>query len=214
MEEEGKGKNKGETAQSSKALTRWVRLRVAGASDSTCYHPFLLHKWPPVLLTLHPSFLLTTWTTAPVLQVPGLNELTECYELFGFGTMVSGPTPPVQFPVPDTQGIFPFPDTPLGCSTHTLHTCFYYSFLLVCKAHFRQQLFWDPTPHPQAVGPPEPPQHPSPRSSLQGPSAGVAYLRACPALGVSAARGQARLPPSGVTLQLCAGGTEGNPPLG
>lgn len=47
MEEERKGKNKGETAQSSKALTRWVRLRVAGwgsQSDSTCYHPFLLHK--------------------------------------------------------------------------------------------------------------------------------------------------------------------------
>lgn len=47
MEEGRKGNNKGETAQSSKALTRWVRLRVAGwgiQSDSTGYHPVLPHK--------------------------------------------------------------------------------------------------------------------------------------------------------------------------
>lgn len=73
-----------------------------------------------MLLTLHTSFLLTQ-TTALILQVPGLNALTESYTLVGFGAVVSGPTPPVQFPVPDTQGIFPFPDTPLGCSTHTSH---------------------------------------------------------------------------------------------
>lgn len=70
-------------------------------------------------------------------------SLMMCYKLAGFGAMSSGPTLSVQFLVSNTQGIFPFPDTPLGCLTHTLHTCFYYSFLLVCKAHFRKQLFWD-----------------------------------------------------------------------
>lgn len=191
MEEGRKGNNQGETAQSGKAWTRWVRLRVAGwgiQSDSTCYHR------PPIPVAssaANSPHQLSVDSMDHSPYSPG--SRTERCKLVGSGATVSGPTPPVQFPVPDTHGSFPFPDAPLGCATHTLHACFHCSFLLVCKADFRQQLFWDPTSHPQAVGPPEPPQHPSPRSPLQGPYAGVAYLLACPALGVSAARGQARL---------------------